>query len=278
MHKPTPQKYEPLDRFSHPEKLLHSALVGVFFWFAIALNPALASDRIVVFAPASMSDVLNEIAQKYQSKHGVLPLLSYAGTQQLARQLEAGAPADVFITADRLWMDWAQQKDLLDTQTIRPIAGNKLVVAVRREVENWADISGLLEQDRFGMAEPISVPAGRYAKQALEHLKLWSKVQGNAVFGDNVRVTVRRLALGEVGAALVYGTDVAAEPDVRTLYTFSSEAHEPITYLAALAGRQNKGTAFLSFLASPEAGAAFAKFGFAPAPEGADRKTTGESD
>ena len=254
------------------------ALVGVFCWFAVVVNPALASDRIVVFAPASMSDVLNEIAQKYQAEHGVLPLLSYAGTQQLARQLEAGAPADVFITADRLWMDWAQQKELIDTQTIRPIAGNKLVVAVRREVENWADISGLLEQDRFGMAEPVSVPAGRYAKQALEHLKLWSKVQGNAVFGDNVRVTVRRLALGEVGAALVYGTDVAAEPDVRTLYTFSSEAHEPITYLAALAGRQKKGAAFLSFLASPEAGAAFAKFGFAPAPDGADRKTTGESD
>lgn len=227
-----------------------------------------ASDRLLVFAPSSMTDVLQDIGAQFTNQTGQKIAFSFAGTPQLARQLDAGAPADLYITADRDWMDWALQRKLLEDTSIVRLAGNMLVVAVRREVENWADIHALLTKQRFAMAEPDTVPAGRYARQALEHASLWEAASKMAAYGDNVRTTLQRLALGEVSAAIVYATDANLEPLVRTQYVFPEKSHDPIYYWAAMtpSANENATRALLDYLKGPSASAIFAKAGFTPVP------------
>ena len=242
--------------------LLSCIVIAQMAW-AVA---AQANKAVLVFAPASMTDVLNDASALFQKQTGTQVVISFAGTQHLARQLDAGAPADLFISADRDWMDWAVERELISSDRIYPLAGNKLVVAVRQEVENWADLDGLFTQDYFAMAEPDSVPAGRYARQALQHRGIWQKAQTRAVFGDNVRTTLRRLARGEVTSAIVYGTDAAIEPRVRALFVFPTESHDPITYWLAATGTEvsTSARAFIEFLGGPDAGALFAAAGFLP--------------
>ena len=146
------------------------------------------------------------------------------------------------------------------------LAGNRLVVAVRNEVENWADLEALLTDNRFAMAEPDTVPAGRYARQALQNRGIWEQASRQAVFGDNVRTTLRRLARGEVTSAIVYGTDAAIEPRVRPFFVFPSAAHDKITYWAAATGQAPSAQAleFVSFLKGADAGRVFAESGFVP--------------
>ena len=227
------------------------------------------SEKLIVFAPASMSDVLTDIARSYEDQSGDEVVLSFAGTQQLARQLDAGAPANYFITADKQWMDWVQKRGRIDGESLKVIAGNRLVLAVRNEVENWADVNGLLTESRFAMAEPDSVPAGRYTKQALESRGIWEKAKAKAVFGENARITLRRLAMGEVTSAIVYGTDVAVEPDVKTLFVFPPVTHETIAYWGGYVppDKSESALAFANFLSGDKAGAIFAKAGFLPPPD-----------
>ncbi|MEP1209629.1 MAG: molybdate ABC transporter substrate-binding protein [Rhizobiaceae bacterium] len=234
----------------------------------LSLTSAWARDSILVFAPASMTDVLNDAAGEYESQSQTSVVLSFAGTQQLARQLDAGAPADIYITADRDWMDWSISRDLIVADNVFALAGNRLVVAVRNEVENWADLEALLTQNRFAMAEPDTVPAGRYARQALQQKGVWEMARRQAVFGDNVRTTLRRLARGEVTSAIVYGTDAAIEPRVRPFFVFPPKAHDQIIYWAAVTGKNPSAQAlgFVSFLKGADAGRVFAKSGFVPPP------------
>ncbi len=245
----------------------------IFFACAIIAQltvfAAQARDTVLVFAPSSMTDVLNDAAELFERQSGAKVVLSFAGTQQLARQLDAGAPADIYITADRDWMDWAISRDLIVVDRVFPLAGNRLVVAVRNEVENWVDLNALLTENRFAMAEPDTVPAGRYARQALQNRGIWKAAARQAVFGDNVRTTLRRLARGEVSSAIVYGTDAAIEPRVRSLFVFPNEAHDKIIYWAAATGREPRTQAlnFVSFLKNTDAGQVFAKSGFVPPPQ-----------
>ena len=242
--------------------LLSCIVIAQMAWAAAVQ----ARDAVLVFAPASMTDVLNDASALYEKQSGGKVTISFAGTQHLARQLDAGAPADLFISADRDWMDWAVERALIKPDRLYPLAGNKLVVAVRQEIENWADLDALFVDDYFAMAEPDSVPAGRYARQALQHRGVWQKAQTRAVFGDNVRTTLRRLARGEVTSAIVYGTDAAIEPLVRSLFVFPAEAHDPITYWLAATGEDIAAPtqAFIDFLNGPDAGELFAAAGFLP--------------
>lgn len=228
-----------------------------------------AADSILVFAPASMTDVLQDVAAEYRAKSAAPIVFSFAGTQHLARQLDAGAPADIYITADQEWMDWAIERDLVVGDSLTTLVGNRMVIAVRNEVENWVDLKALLTRDRFAMAEPDSVPAGRYARQTLEKQGLWEAVKEQAVYTDNVRTTLRRLARGEVTSAIVYATDAEIEPAVRPLFVLPENSHDPITYWAAKtpAGEQKPVVAdFLNFLESDAAWQVFSKAGFQPSP------------
>ncbi|MEM8750388.1 MAG: molybdate ABC transporter substrate-binding protein [Pseudomonadota bacterium] len=227
--------------------------------------------RLVLFAPASMTDVIGEVARAYETATSNTLLVSVAGTAQLARQIEAGAPAHAIVSADQLWLDWLEQRNLLMAGSRAALVGNKLVIAVRREVENWADPMGLLTQSRFAMADPESIPAGRYAREALQSLGVWDKARGQAVYGENVRVTLRQLALGEVGAAIVYATDTAAEPQVKVAWTFPEQHHSKILYgVAAVANVRDDSTEaqsqdardLVTFLTGSKALEIFEKAGF----------------
>ena len=194
-----------------------------------------------------MTEVIGKLNEAFEDQHGITAIASIAGTAQLARQVEAGAPAHIFISADRKWGDYLAKTGNIVPVTRRSIAKNTLVVAVRRETENWADVEKLLTTGRFSMAEPENIPAGRYAKEALENLNWWPDAKTHAVFGENVRVALRSLARGEVDAAIVYQTDLRADPDVRAAAIHSvalwhdSAAVEPlIEFLGGEDARQQR--------------------------------------
>lgn len=227
--------------------------------------PVWAAEKLLVFSAASLTDVMSEIGQAYGEKTGIRVTFSFAGSGALARQIEAGAPAHVFVSADKEWMNWATERGAIVPDSVQTFATNQLVVAVRQEVENWADVEELLTTARFAMGEPDTVPAGRYARQALEKMGIWEEAKTQAVFGENVRATLRRLALGEVAAAIVYATDTAAEPDVRTLFTFPADNHDPVVYSAAMVkGSKSEAGAgdFVVWLASADAKTMLKKNGF----------------
>ncbi len=230
-------------------------------WFCASLLSFLlvfradATDRLLVFAPASLTGTIEKIAESYADETARAVSVSVASTAQLARQIEAGAPADVFISADLRWINWLRERKLLDGPSqAKKIARNNLVVAVRNETENWINVEKMLTGSRFAMAEPEAVPAGRYAKQALISRGWWDAAKGNAVFGENVRVTLRRLALGEVEAAIVYASDLKAEPSVRAALTFAGSEHSPMITYAALTVNASAGAdKFLAFLGGEKA-------------------------
>ena len=240
--------------------------IGIVCLALVMTKPVLASD-LLVFAPSSMTEVLNRVLEQYQQATGNGVKVSVAGTGQLARQIEAGAPANIFISADRTWIDYLQQRKLLIGEP-HDLATTRLVVAVRRETENWVDVKTLLTQSRFAMADPATVPAGRYARQALDKLGWWEEARSRAIYGENVRVTLRRLALGEVEAAIVYASDLEVEPNARAALVFAGGAHEPIIYVAAQVSPAAPGSAqFLEYLTGPKALGILERFGFNPVPE-----------
>ncbi|MEM9732732.1 MAG: molybdate ABC transporter substrate-binding protein [Pseudomonadota bacterium] len=223
----------------------------------------LAQKRLVVFAPASMGDVMGHLADAFVAQGGTRPVFSVAGTAQLARQVVAGAPADIFISADERWMDHVVEKGAVESAVVVPFAGNGLVLAVRTDVGSETEPETLLTKSRFAMGAPDSVPAGTYGRAALQARGWWELAKPQAVYSENVRLALKWLARGEVGAALVYATDVAAEPMVKSAFTFAQGDHPPIRYFAAPIGQPSaKAEVFLNFLASPAAQDALKRAGF----------------
>ncbi|MEL7228943.1 MAG: molybdate ABC transporter substrate-binding protein [Pseudomonadota bacterium] len=246
-------------------------LGACIFGFSLSLSSiaAFAQERLLVFAPASLGAVMKEVGAAYSRAGDARPVFSVAGTAQLARQVAAGVPADIFISADKRWMDYVVSKGAAAPHEVRAFLGNSLVLAVRRETENWADGKGLLTDARFAMGNPQSVPAGTYAQSALEAKGWWETAKPNAVYTENVRVAVKWLTRGEVGAALVYGSDVASEPDLRAALTFDEKEHGTIRYYVALVGDtpSEKARDFAGFLSSAAAQALFVEAGFSRLPE-----------
>ena len=230
-----------------------------------------AMDRLLILTPSSMSEVTKAIAQSFEQEHGTMVLVSTAGTGQLARQLEAGIPADLMIFADEIWLDWAIDRGLLDPDTRIPIAGNRLVVATKKETGKQGRIPELLTSELFAMGDYRSVPVGRYARQALTKMGLWDSAKGNAVFGENARITLQRLVRGEVSAAIVYASDVNMATETRSVYVVPEAFHSPIVYWVARtssAVKKNdpKTQTLVEFLKSAKARGVMRDFGFLPPP------------
>ncbi len=232
--------------------------------FVIWLGGPLRSEtRLTVFAAASMQNVMEEIISAFEPICGCSVVLSTAGSSVLARQIEAGAPADIFVSADLLWMDYLVERNLVQAEDVTLIAGNQLDIAVAKSEAPVSDPKSLLDGGRFAMADPETVPAGRYAKAALESLGIWEEVRRNAVFTENVRVALKMAARGDVQAAIVYGSDIPLEPALHTGFEFADSSHPPIVYPAGeIRNGSADATKFLEFLGGETAQALLRQSGF----------------
>ncbi|MBD1549085.1 molybdate ABC transporter substrate-binding protein [Roseibium aggregatum] len=254
-------------RFSgrFPRNLLGIAMAAAVGLGAMA-GPALA-DRITVFAAASMTDALKRIGSAYTDKTGTEVVFSFAGTGALARQVEAGAPADVFVSADEAWMAYVNKAGAVKPDSIRPIAANSLVLVGPASADPLAlepkALAGRLDGNRLAIADTETVPAGRYGKAALQATGLWDTVADNLAPMDNVRVALASVARGDTPLGVVYGSDAHIEPKVRVLAVFPANSHPAIVYPAALTKNAGDGArGFLDFLTGPDAQAIFTDSGF----------------
>jgi len=239
-----------------------------------AAQGASAPPDLVVLAASSLTDALNDIGPAFTAATHQGVKLSYAASSALARQVEAGAPADVFMSADTDWMDYLQTRNLIDIKTRRNVLGNRLVLispadsTVTIKIAPHFALAKLLGDGRLATGNPDSVPVGKYAKSALTKLGVWSEVQDKIAAADNVRAALALVARGEAPLGIVYRTDALIEKKVRIVADFPASSHEPIVYPAAATARDPVGAAdFVKFLSSPTARAIFAKYGFDPAPK-----------
>ncbi len=237
---------------------------------AVSAPVVAAADDITVFAAASMTNALAEIEADFEAATEHDLVISLAGSSALARQIQQGAPADIFISASTDWMDTVEADGLVEEGTRFDLLGNSIVLiafgteAGPIEIGPNTDLAGLLGDGRLAMALVDSVPAGVYGKAALESLGLWESVEAQVAQADNVRAALAFVATGEAPYGIVYATDAAAEDNVTVVGTFPAETHPPIVYPAAdLASRDFPAeAAFLEYLRGPEARAAFERQGF----------------
>lgn len=232
--------------------------------------PATAG-QITVFAAASLKTTLEQVAAEWQDETGNTAILSFAGSSALARQIEAGAPADIFLSANPGWMDHLAAKGLIRNETRIDLLGNTLVLIGPAGADPLpalglqTDLAGRLGDDRLAMALVDAVPAGIYGKVALQSLGLWTSVEGQIAQTDNVSAALALVALGETPLGITYATDALAEPGVSILATFPADSHPPIIYPAALTVEgmtPDLAGAFLAYLQSPVARDIFANAGF----------------
>lgn len=229
-----------------------------------------AADEVLVFAAASLTNALDQVAAAWTAETGHTAIMSYAGSSALARQIQDGAPADIFISASVDWMDAIEASGDLADGTRRDILGNTLVLiahgrdAAPVAIDEGLDLVGMLEGGRLSMALVEAVPAGIYGRQALTSLGLWDDVAPLVAQSDNVRAALAFVATGEAPYGIVYATDAAAEANVTIVGTFPKDSHPPIVYPAAdLANRDTAAEAdFMTFLRGAEARAAFERQGF----------------
>jgi molybdate transport system substrate-binding protein len=240
---------------------------------ALPLVPGLvhAQNNVVVFAAASLKNALDEIAANWSKDTGKpVPRISYAASSALAKQMEQGAPADMFISADLDWMDYVQAKNLIKIDSRFNLLGNKIVVIAPRDskttnlVLKGDDLAKALAGGRLSMANIDAVPAGKYGKAALEKLGAWNAVKDSIAQAENVRAALLLVGRGEAPLGIVYSTDAAAEPNVRIVATFPADSHPPIIYPAALTKESSNADAkaFFDFLRSAKARTSFEKQGF----------------
>ncbi len=250
------------------------ARLSAILCLLLPLGPAASAQEarpLTVFAAASLQTALGAIAADWRKETGRQATFSYAASSALARQIEQGAPADLFISADLDWMDWLQERRLLKPGTRRTLLGNSLVLIAGRDwtgdlrIERGFGLASALGDSRLALASPQAVPAGKYAQQALTSLGIWEQVAPRVAGTDNVRAALALVARGEARFGIVYDTDARTEPRVRVVGRFPADSHPPILYPVALtAGTTHPdAAAFLAYLGGPAATRIFEAEGFA---------------
>lgn len=233
-------------------------------------QPAAAAEKITVFAAASLKNALDAVNAEWQKEAGKEATVSYAASSALAKQIESGAPADVFISADLAWMDYVAEKKLIKDDTRADLLGNRIVLVTGKkdagpvDIKAGFDLKGLLGEEKLAMGAVDSVPAGKYGKAALEKLGVWSSVEKNVAGAENVRAALLLVSKGEAPYGIVYQTDAAADKDVAIAGTFPEDSHPPIVYpIAITVDSKNPDTAaYVDFVKSPKAAALFEAQGF----------------
>jgi len=234
---------------------------------------AVAAENITVFAAASLTNALQDIASTYQQGKEVKIVSSFASSSTLARQIEQGAPADLFISADQQWMDYAAQKKTIDEASRYTLLGNDLVLIAPKEakaqqvdISKTTDWKSLLKGQRLSVGDPDHVPAGIYAKEALQKLGAWETVEPVLARGNSVRAALALVERNETPYGIVYGSDAMASQKVTKVGVFPADSHKPVEYpMAMLKGHDSASvTAFYNYLKGPQAAAVFKHYGFTP--------------
>ncbi len=239
----------------------------------ILLAPVARAQEVTVFAAASLTDAMRDISGLWE-KAGHTPLrMSFASSSTLARQIEQGAPANLFASADERWMDYLAERQLIVPETRANLLANDLVLIVPAsrpttvKIDKGFDLAAMLGSGgRLAVGDPAHVPAGIYAKQALTKLGLWDSVQSRLAPAEDVRSAMLLVGRGEAPAGIVYATDAAASSQVKIAGLFPADSHDPVVYPFAVvkAGDTPDARALLAFLKGPEAGKVFAARGFKP--------------
>ena len=233
--------------------------------------PAEAQDpSATVFAAASMKNALDDIGAAFTRNTGLKVVTSYAASSALAKQIEQGAPADIFASADLEWMDYLAKKNLIQPKTRFNLLGNRLVLIAPKDskldnvrIGPGFDIAKLAGDGRIAVADVRAVPAGKYAKAALEKLGGWAAAERKLAMAENVRAALALVGRGEAPLGIVYATDAKVEPNVKIVGRFAPESHPAIVYPVALTvNAQPEGRAYLSALRSPASKAIFEAHGF----------------
>ncbi len=238
---------------------------------AAAALPALPQEKsIVVFAAASMKNALDEVDVAFTAKDGIKVVASYAASSALMKQIEQGAPADVFLSADVDWMDYGSKKKLIKDDSRFDLLGNRLVLIAPKDskIDNVAigpgfNLAGLAGSGRVAVGDVRAVPAGLYAKAALEKLGAWAAVEPKLAMAENVRAALVLVARGEAPLGIVYETDAKVEHGVKIVGVFPEDSHPPIIYPVALTlTAKPDAAAYLAFLRTQAAKSIFERYGF----------------
>lgn len=230
---------------------------------------AIAAD-LTIFAAASLKEALDEASVSYMRQYGDKVKMSFGPSSALARQIVSGAPANIFISADLDWMDYLENRNLIQKDTRKNLLGNRLVLAapsdadIKLTIKPGFDLAGALHGWKLAMADPSSVPAGKYGKAALEKLAVWTSVEKLVARAENVRGALLLVSRHEAPLGIVYATDVAADPGVKVVGVFPPETHPPIVYPIALVSENPEPAAqrLFEFLTSAAAKPIFERHGF----------------
>ena len=250
---------------------LSGIMVAFVMVSASAWSPAIAEDKtLTVFAAASMKNALDEIDTAFTAGTGVKVSASYAASSTLAKQIEQGAPADIFVSADTDWMDYAVGKRDINESTRVNLLGNSIVLIAPKDsrIDNVAiapgfDLASLAGDGRIATGDVRSVPVGKYAKAALEKLGAWEAAEPKFAMAESVRAALTLVARSEAALGIVYSTDARVEPGVKIVGTFPADTHPPIIYpVAATATARPEAKQYLDYLHSSAAKALLEKYGF----------------
>jgi molybdate transport system substrate-binding protein len=250
--------------------MLFRLLAAACLVLGIFAPPARAAETLIVFAAASLKNAIDDIDAAFFQATGVKVAASYAASSALAKQIEQGAPADVFASADIDWMDYAQGQKLIDDATRVNLLGNRLVLIAPQDsaladvtIAPGFDLAALASDGRIVTADVRAVPVGRYAKAALEKLGAWPKAKSKMAMAENVRAALALVARGEAPFGIVYETDAKVEPNVKIIGRFPEDSHPPIVYpFAATATAKPPAERYLGFLRLPAAKTMFERYGF----------------
>ncbi|WP_394145019.1 molybdate ABC transporter substrate-binding protein [Vibrio atypicus] len=229
---------------------------------------ASAAEKLMVYAASSMTNAVNELVSVFEHQHDVDVTTVYAGSSSLARQLVNGAPADIFISANNQWMDYLKNQEIVSSDNVTQLATNQLVVVAPIDRQPEFEITSAkswlnsLENSRLAIGQPNAVPAGMYAKQSLENLKVWKTIQSKLAPTNNVRIALTLVERKEAALGIVYKTDALYSKKVKQLAALPESSHQPIVYPMAILNKNESTKMFATFAQSPQASNILKKYGF----------------
>jgi len=262
------QEETQMNRRHFARKFAGLATAGLML--AMGALPSFAADKVTVFAAASLKNALDAVSESWKADTQKETTISYAASSALAKQIQEGAPADIFISADMDWMNKLSEAKLIADGSVVKLLGNEIVLVAPKDsaatatIAKGFDLAGLLGDGKLAMGDVKAVPAGKYGKAALESLEVWSAVEGKVAMAENVRAALKLVSTGEAPLGIVYATDANADKDVKVVGTFPADSHPEIVYpVGIIAASKNADAAeFVKYLQGAKAQALFKEQGF----------------